>query len=292
MKKVYSLFTLILLIWTYTAKSQIATTDPGVMAQNGVIISQNGQMLSTAIADFKQLQQVYQQGKQSYQEFVQIKDFIQASEERLKNIGDIKDLKLNDVNQILDKVFCIKQSNYFPQAVKFLDIVSKVKAGFLKCDNTEVYNSTFSGLLDQLDTRSDNAYAIGSAEITSRMNQLSNSIKGADNAQSALNGYNARMKLELGLKYKAISDHLMQLSEEVHLAINEDGSSDKNIKLTPGDRMKMMDMVNQYQVQALEYEQKSAELLKQASEMDEQQQKKLIEVKRDLAVTQMINFTL
>ncbi len=292
MKKAKILFTLLILLKVCAITAQLATTDPGLMGQNSVIIGQNSQMISTAILQFKQLQQDYQLGKQSFQQFVQMKDFIQASEDRLKNIGGIKDLKLNDINLILDQVFCLKETNYFPVSIQFLDIINRIKAGFLNCNNQDIYNSTFSGLLAQLDARSDAAYDAGSTAVSAQMDQLSSGVMLAANAQSAMNSYDTRMKLELGLKYKAISDQLMQLSEELHLAINMDGTSDKNIKLSPADRMKMMDMANQYQMQALEYEEKSSALLKQASQMDEQQQEKLIEVKRDLGVQQMINFNL
>lgn len=290
MKKL--LIVLTALIFNETIQAQIATVDPTLAAQNSQMLVQNSTLISTALSQFKELQQMYQQGKSSYQEFVQIKDFIKSAEDRMKNIGDIKELKLNDVDAILAKVFCIKQGNFFPSAVRFLEIVSKIKAGFLNCDNRGIYDKTFSGLLENFDTRFETAYDIGAVEINSRIAYLNAGMIDADNTQSALNSYNSRMKLELGLKYKAVSDQLMQQSEEIHLAINEDASSDKNIKLSPADRLKLMDMANQYQVQALDYEEKSARLMKEASEMDQQQQKRLMQIKRDLEIQRMINFTL
>jgi hypothetical protein len=292
MKNIKKYLAILLFLKFSLTQAQLATTDPGQTAQNSTMIIQNAQVIATAMNQFKELKRVYEQGKQSYKEFVQIKDFIKASEDRLATIGDIKELRLNNVNLILDKVFCIKQGNYFSQSIRFLDIIRRIKAGFLNCSNKEIYDKTISGVLDHFDDRVHSAAKIGAKEIKHVMNEMNMSLLEADKTQTVLNGYNSRMKLELGLKYKAISDELMQLSEEVHLAINQEKGSDKNIALSPGERLKMMDMANQYQLQAMQYEEKSAQLLKEASEIDQWQQKKLLEIKRDLAYKQMINFSL
>lgn len=283
---------LLTILFVSFAKAQVVTTDITQTAQNATMIAQNADMLRTSIEQFKQMKKLYAQGKESYGEFVQIKDFIAASEERLKNIGDIKQLRLNNINMILDKVFCIKQGNYFPVAFQFTDIVNQIKSGFLNCDNTQVYNKTYSGVIRGFDARINNAIYTGEKEILNRMNELNSSLKEADKTRTVMNSYNSRMKLELGLKYKAISDGLMELSEEVHLAINEDSESDKNIALSPAERLKMMDMANQYQLQAMEFEEKSAKLLSEASELDKQHEKEILKIQRDLTMRQIINFKL
>lgn len=284
--------TILLLSGSAITRAQLATTDPAQTAQNATMIMQNAQAISTAIDQFKELKKVYRQGQESYREFVQIKDFIKASEERMANIGDIKQLKLNDINILLDKVFCLKQGNYFTASVHLRDVIQRIKAGFLNCDNRELYTKTIAGVLEHFQARVYTAGKTGQKETRQVMKDLGLGLKEADKAREALNGYDARMKLELGLKYKAISDELMELSEEVHLAINEDKGSDRNIALSPAERMSMMDMANRYQVQAMEYEERSAGLLKEASEMNEYQQKKLLEIKRDLAYKEIIRFSL
>jgi hypothetical protein len=275
-----------------TLNAQMVVTDPGQNIQSATIISQNASILGEAVHTFHQLQQTYSQGQASYKEFVQMKTYLENAEERLKNIGDIKQLKLNNVNAILDKVLCIKQGNYYPRAMRFLDIITRMKAAFLNCSNQELYSKTYSGVLEDFNLRIENAGNVGTNELNTRLNSLNSGLLEAEKTKGATNAYNARMKLELGLKYKAISDELMDASEEVHLAINQDKGSDKNIALSPAERMKMMDMANQYQLQALEYEEKSAKLLKEASEADPEQQRQIQKAKRDIAEKQMINFQL
>jgi hypothetical protein len=273
-------------------KAQMVVSDPAQNIQTAAIISQNASILSEAVQTFHQLQQTYSQGQASYKEFVQMKSYLENAEERLKNIGDIKDLKLNNVNAILDKVLCIKQGNYFPRAIRFLDIIARMKAAFLNCSNQELYSKTYSGVLEDFNLRIETAGNVGHQELNARLNGLNSGLFEAEKTKGATNAYDARMKLELGLKYKAISDELMDASEEVHLAINQDKGSDKNIALSSAERMKMMDMANQYQLQALEYEEKSAKLLKEASEADPEQQRQIQKAKRDIAEKQIINFQL
>lgn len=283
---------LLALLFTGSMHAQFVTTDVTQTAQNAAMITQNAELIKNSIEQFKQMKKIYDQGRESYKEFVQIKDFIANAEERLKNIGDIKQLRLNNINMILEKIFCIKQGNYFPVSLRFADIVAQIKSAFLNCDNTQVYNKTYSGVLQRFDSRINNASRAGQKEIIERMNELNKSLKQADDTRSVTNAYNSRMKLELGLKYKAISDGLMELSEELHLAINEGVESDKNIALSPGERLKMMDMANQYQLQAMELEEKSAQLLAEASELQKEQEKEILKMQRDLAMKQIINFKL
>jgi len=273
-------------------KAQLVVSDPAQNIQTATIISQNVSILSEAVQTFHQLQQTYSQGQASYTEFVQMKNYLENAEERLKNIGDIKDLKLNNVNAILDKVLCIKQGNYFPRAIRFSDIIARMKAAFFNCSNQQLYDKTYSGVLEDFDLRVESAGNVGTHELNARLNSLNSGLFEAEKTKGATNAYDARMKLELGLKYKAISDELMDASEEVHLAINQDKGSDKNIALSSAERMKMMDMANQYQLQALEYEEKSAKLLKEASEEDPEQQRQIQKAKRDIAEKQIINFQL
>ena len=272
--------------------SQMVVTDPTQMAQSATMISQGGEILSTAVKAFKQEQQIYSQAQASYGEFVQMKTYLENAENRLKNIGSIKDLKLNNVNALLDKVLCIKQGEYFPKAVKFLDIISKMKAAFLNCSNQELYSKTYSGVLEDFNLRIENAGNVGSTELNARLNTLNSGLFEAEKTKGATNAYNARMKLELGLKYKAISDTLMDLSEELHLAINIDNGNSQNIQLSPAERMKMMDLALHYQMEALDYEEKSAKLLKESSEADPEQQRQIQSAKRNIAEKQIINFQL
>ena len=272
--------------------AQMVVSDPGQNVQTGVLISQGSEILSTAVKAFKQEQQIYSQAKESYGEFVQMKNYIATAEDRLKTIGDIKELKLNNVNAILDKVLCLKQGNFFPRAVRYLDIIARMKAAFLNCSNQELYGKTYSGVLENYNIRLETAGTAGAHELNARLNDLNSGLFEAEKTKGATNAYNARMKLELGLKYKAISDELMDASEEVHLAINQDKGSDKNIALSPVERMKMMDLANQYQLQAIEYEEKSAKLLKEASEADAEQQRQIQGAKREIANKQIINFNL
>jgi hypothetical protein len=269
--------------------AQLTTTDPGQTAQNAAMILQNAEIIENAIKTFKQMKQMYDTGKKAYQEAVEIKEFAQRVEERLKNIGDIKALRLNKMDIIMNKVFCIKQNNYYPKSFRFLELIGQIKSAFNNCDNAALYGKTFSGALMDFDRRISNASMVAGDGIVDRLNGFNALMTRATQTTELTDAYNTRMKMELGLKYKTISDELMKLSQEVHAAINQDSDSDKNVKLSSAERMKLMDMVNQYQLQSMEYEEKSARLLKEASEMDESQKRQAAKIIRDLKVKQIIN---
>jgi len=290
------LFNLIfaLLVFSLSIKSygQFAVNDPVQTGQNATMIAQNASILEQSIESFKKAKELVDQGKKSYQEFVQIKTFMETVEQRMQNIGDIKNLRLNKIEAIMDRVLCIKTGDYYPKAPQYFGIVSKIQNAFNSCDNRELYSETFAGKIEHLENSVKNKKQVGKNQLLSSMNEFNSSMKIAQNTREATSAYNSRMKLELGLKYKAISDELVKLSDEIHLAINIDAGDSRNIPLSPSERMKMMDMANQYQIQALEYEEKSVKLLKESSELDRAQQKQLLQIKRDLAFSQLIRFTL
>lgn len=272
--------------------SQLVTADPGQTAQNATMIAQNTAILEQAVQTFHTAQEELSQAKAAYGELVQMKDFMVKVENRLQNIGDIKQLKLNSVNSILDKILCIKQGHYYPKSIRFLEILAMMQSAFLNCNNDELYAKTYSGALQSLDQRIESAGEVGGKQLNERLNDFNKDLKQAELTNQATNAYDARMKLELALKYKTVSDTLMYMSAEVSRAINQDQGSDRNIALSPAERLKMMDLANQYQLQALDYEERSARLLKEASEADVQQQRQIRAAKRDIANKQMINFQL
>lgn len=272
--------------------AQWVTTDVIQQGQNATMIGQQATMIDQAISNFKKMKEMYDQAQKSHQEFVQIKEYLETAEERLQRVGDIKDLRLNKIQAIMDRTLCIKQGNYFPKSIRFYDMVNNIRNAFYSCDNQAIYNKTYSGVLESLDARVYMAGSVAHKDVVQRLNEFNIVVKEAEVTKEVTNGYDTRMKLELGLKYKAISDELMKLSDELHAAINLDNGNGKNIALTPAERLQMMDMANKYQIQSLEYEEKSARLLKEASTMNQDQAEKLAHYKRDLAVKQMINFKL
>lgn len=291
MKKIYLAFFASAFMHSI-AISQLVTADPGQTAQNATMIAQNTAMLQQAIETFHTAQEGLSQAKASYSELVQMKDYMVKVEERLQNIGDIKQLKLNNVNAILDRILCIKQGNYYPKTIRFLEIIALMQSAFLNCNNDELYNKTYSGALQTLDMKVQAAGNAGGPELNDRLNDFNKDLAEAEKTNQATNAHNARIKLELGLKYKMVSDTLMYMSAEVSRAVNQDASSDKNIALSPAERLKLMDLANQYQLQALDYEEKSARLLKEASEADAEQQRQIKAARRHIANKQMINFQL
>lgn len=289
MKLRKTLLVLCTIFGSLTSYAQLATTDPGQIAQNAAMILQNAEIIENAIKTFKQLKQVYDTGKKAYETAVEIKDFAQRTEERLKNIGDIKSLRLNKIDIIMNKVLCIKQNNYYPKSFRFLELIGQIKSAFNNCDNSKLYGNTFAGVLENFEKRVNSAGQATKAGMIERLNGFNEMLSNADQTAQLTSSYNARMQLELGLKYKAISDELFKLSDEVHAAINQDSDSEKNVKLTSAERIKIMDMANQYQLQALEFEEKSARLLKEATESDEIQRSQATKIIRDLKVRQIIN---
>lgn len=279
------------LFFAHQSYSQLATTDP-------MQISQNATLISHALETFKKTKEIVDEGKKHYKEFVQIKTFLETTEERLKNIGDIKNLRLNKIDNIMDKVLAIKTGDYFSGNSKYQSVNYITQTAFDHADknNNALYNTTYAAKLENLESTTNNSSVRTSSNsskyFSGKMNEFNIKMKEGQITQEAMSAYSSKMKLDLAVKYKAISDELVKLSDEISLAINLDKGDSRNIPLSPSERMKMMDMANQYQIQALEYEEKSANLLEEASKMNDAQAQKLSRYKNNLVMKQMINFKL
>lgn len=296
--KFTSTFFVFLFICT-TSNAQWVVSDPGQSSQNATIIANGAKTLDEAIKAAKRAKELVDQGKKAYSEFVQIKSFLESTEERLKNIGDIKNLRLNKIENIMDKVLAIKTENYFSDNKIYRSVNQKTEAAFNHADksNKELYNTTYASKIETLEANSTRNSSTGSNSISGKdyikkMNEFNKAMKEGQVTEEAMSSYSSKMLLDLGIKYKAMSDELVKLSDEVSLAINLDKGDSRNIPLTSAERLKMMDMANQYQIQALEYEEKSARLLQEAAKINEEQASKAMQLRRNIKMKELINFHL
>src|ERR1035437_716560 len=145
MKKIISsaLFTITYL--TCNAQGILAVPGQATMIANqGTQISQQATSIATAVQVLKTAEATYGSLQAAGQQLVYIKNYMQQADENLKNLGNIKNLQLNQISTFLNEVLCIKGGNRFYQ-LSFPNIVSLFMAAIGKCDNTDVFNATWAG---------------------------------------------------------------------------------------------------------------------------------------------------
>ena len=221
---------------------------------------------------------------------------MQQADENLKNLGNIKNLQLNQIATFLNEVLCIKGGNRFYQ-LSFPNIVSLFMAAIGKCDNTDVFNATWAGVTknfnEQINASGQNlnqyAAQFGSPQaMIDQNNQVNSSLTTAYSAQQVGNSYDEQTKEELASKYKTMSDDLMKMSHELNQALNMEGSD--AVQVTKGERLMLMAKAMDYQMKAMEYEEKYASLLKEGTELSQNDKDEMANYQRAMGIRQMVMF--
>ncbi len=290
--KVKRAFFLTVILLPYWGKAQFVVTDPS----NTVIVANQTTQISQAISALKQGQQMYQSIRQEGQQLEYIKNYMQDAENRLKNIGSIKDLKLNDLETILDKVLCLKAGNYMYQSVHFMDIVSSIRNAYGKCANTDVFKLTFAGVKKQLveqfgnqnQSMGDFFGQLSSDNLVQKQNELEISISNAHDFDMTTQNNDKELKLELAFKYKDLSDELMKMSDELSKAINAQGVA--GVQVDPGQRLSLMAKAMDYQLKSVAYEEKSAALMKDAGELSKEDTRYFNNYQKQIQLAMILKF--
>lgn len=285
--------TLIFLLASALIKAQLAVYDP----QNTMVVANQATQISQAIEILKQTKASVAQAKQSVEQLNYIRQYMENAADNLQKVGNIKDLKINQIENILDRILCLKGGARYYQSIKFLNIVNMIRGAYGKCDNNSLFKITWGGVTKSINEE------IGSSQknlngfvkqyttqqdIVNKTKQVDAYIEQAYTVQQAGSNYSEETKLELANKYKEISDELMKLSHELSGALNQEGSN--VIEVTKGERLALMSKAMDYQLKSIEYEEKYAQLLKEATELSDNDRKEIANYKRALAIREFAMF--
>ncbi|MBN8702748.1 MAG: hypothetical protein J0M08_06770 [Bacteroidetes bacterium] len=280
MKNLYLLT--FLLATTITLPGQVITSDPIQEGQNKVMIKLQAQSLWNAVDQFKKMKEHYDVAVRTKEQIVELRDMALTIEERLKEVGDIKNLRLNNIGAILDRVMSLKEGRQVFMANKFMDIASTFESAFLKLDNSEIYENSYSGVASSYSATLDNPRE-NVRSVQTKINSLNSYLEEATKTSMVADAQNQKMKMNLAIQYKAISDELIKVAKELNVAINIESA----IALDPGQRMEMMDKVLNLQIKAAELEERSAQLLKEATTPTEESMAMVREMRINSQIKQM-----
>ncbi len=296
MKKV----TITVLIFScLNAAAQGVLAVPGqatMIANQGIQISQQATAIANAVQLLKTTETTYATLQAEGQQLVYIKNYMQEASDNLKNVGSIKNLQLNQIESFLDGLLCLKGGNRYYQ-LSFLNIVNLITGALGKCDNTNVFNATWAGMTknlnEQMSASSQNlnqyvAQFSSQQSMIDQNNKVNTSLDTAYSAQQVGNSYNEQTKVELALKYKAMSDDLMKMSHELNQALNLEGTD--AIQVTKGERLMLLAKAMDYQMKAMEYEEKYAQLLNEGTAFSQNDKSEIANYQRAMGIHEMVMF--
>ena len=279
--------------------SQGVLAVPGqatMIANQGIQISQQATAIANAVQLLKTAEATYGTLQAEGQQLVYIRNYMQEASDNLKNLGNIKNLQLNQIETFLDEVLCIKGGNRYYQ-LSFLNIVNLIMGAFGKCDNTNVFNATWAGMTknlnEQLSARGQNlnqyVNQFGNQQaIIDQNNKVNISLDTAYSAQQVGNSYNEQTKVDLAMKYKSMSDDLMKMSHELNQILNLEGAD--AVQVTKGERLLLMAKAMDYQMKAMEYEEKYAQLLNEGTAFSQNDKTEMANYQRAMGVHEMVMF--
>ena len=285
-----TLYRILLVVLPLTSQAQVL--DPTNLA----IVTNQTTQISQALQMLKQSQTALDQTRQATQQLVAINQYMQNANQEIKQLGSIKDLQLNKLDLLLDKILCIKQGNWYLQLPNLSGYLSLLFKGFNLCDNTELFNVTWAGMAKQMNLEIGFSGKAGLGITRGQtVDQLAASAQALDvkmeqayTMEQIGTGYNDEATLTLALKYKSISDDLMKTSQELSAALNVEG--DKVIEANKSDRLQLMAKAMDYQLKALEYHEKYCNLLQQATRLKPNDKNVIINYKRNLSLAQILAF--
>ena len=234
--------------------------------------------------------------KQTTQQLVYINQYMQEAANNLKQIGSIKDLQINNINQFLDELLCLKQTNRYYQSIDFSTLINSIKLAIGNCDNQALFNVSWGGvtknLKEEIGNAQTNSYGIlknlSADQLATKSVDVDASMEQAYQFQQVGSNYNEATNLELANKYKKFSDNLMNLSQQLSQALNQIDAG--LIEATKAERLELMAKSMDYQLKAMEYEEKYAQLLEKASALSHNDNHFLSTYKKDIGIKQIVLF--
>ena len=265
-------------LFTHTMYAQLFN-----MSNIAVIANQTTQ-INQAVQMLKQSQSVIEQSKQSVMQLVQIKKFLEKTSKDLESLTTIKQLKINDISTFMNELLCLQNTNRYPSQGPFVNLSAQLQASLHLCDHALLYGSTFGGWSDNLLASHP---TLTKAPVNSRQS-LDDQLFVANGLQNVGQSYTNQTQFELAFKYKNLSEQLMAISQELSAALNIEGAG--MIEASKPERLQLMALAIDYQLKALEYEEKYANLLNNSSGMNTTVRKNIAKQYRSTFAGDVVNF--
>lgn len=113
MKKILLSFTIALLFCGFEAKAQWAVIDPSNLAQNILTVSKTATTATNVINSFKEMQKIYNQGKEYYDKLQSVHNLIKDArkvKETVELVSEISQIYSTNFNKMLtDKNFSVSE---------------------------------------------------------------------------------------------------------------------------------------------------------------------------------------
>lgn len=113
MKKILFCFMALMGLCTYQAKAQWTVVDPSNLAQNIMTVSKTATTASNVINSFKEMQKIYDQGKQYYDKLQSVHNLIKDArkvKETVELVSEISQIYSSNFNRMLsDRNFSVSE---------------------------------------------------------------------------------------------------------------------------------------------------------------------------------------
>lgn len=162
MKKI--LFSLLLLmgLCTYQAKAQWSVIDPSNLAQNILTVSKTATTATNVINSFKEMQKIYNQGKEYYDKLQSVHNLIKDArkvKETVELVSEISQIYSTNYNKMLtDKNFSLKEleaisAGYAKLLKESGNLLSDIKNVVSVSNGLSMTDAERMAIIDQIHTK-------------------------------------------------------------------------------------------------------------------------------------------
>ena len=232
-------------------RSQFATFD----AVNAAAQYEN---IANTLAILKQAKDAIEYAKKQYQTALYLANQAKKTAELLQAVAD-------------DKVdFTI------------IKIIASFKTGIGECSNYNNYINTYAGIQFKM----AEGYYGNDKGVGGKMADLKRDEIEAEKQANVFTIVNDRTKLEIGYKYLDISDDLLKKTEELSKALDSD-----DLKISKAERLQFKLACTDYQLKSMDYKLKGMNLIAEASQYSERQNKVIEAQKSKMAFNQWLKLS-
>ena len=229
-------------------KAQLVTHDPMSFVQDTRDMIQEGLRHVENIREVKRSIEIARNTQSTIED---MKAFRQEIEDKLRFLGQLKDLKMTEIEQILEGYLCLELPSYSLDGGDsyFSEIRTYLQGGFCKDDAQRL--RAFFDAQESLGEPIADIWALGrkNAEGLSKSYAKDQIIQ--------------ERYYQLAILYENLSKDLMEKAEELRRLITRDGGE---LKMSDGERAAALASIQALSLRGIEMKEKSAQALQRASQ--------------------------
>ncbi|MBB4038310.1 hypothetical protein GGR21_004242 [Dysgonomonas hofstadii] len=162
MKKIIVIFSIAFMFFGFEAKAQWAVIDPSNLAQNILTVSKTATTATNVINSFKEMQKIYNQGKEYYDKLQSVHNLIKDArkvKETVELVSEISHIYSTNFNKMLtDKNFTVAEleaiSNGYSKLLKESgNLLSDIKNIVSTSNGLSMTDAERMALIDQIYTK-------------------------------------------------------------------------------------------------------------------------------------------